>query len=540
MGGRTFPVDVVYQEHEEDLASGIGDTTAIGNALEDIETRPHQGARDVLVFLTGEREIFEVAKSLRERFGSRLEILPLYARLSNAEQKKVFQSGGGRRRVVLATNVAETSITVPNIGFVIDPGLVRINRYSYRSKLQRLPVEPISKASANQRMGRCGRVAPGVCFRLYNEQDFLARPDYTDPEIRRVNLASVVLQMHAFSLGKIQTFPFIDPPEGRAVRDAERLLTELAAIEGEKLTDMGRKMARLPVDPRLARMLIEADRQGALAEMLVIVAGLSVQDPRERPLQKSQAADQSHSEFSDEKSDFVAWLNLWKWLEEERAQLTQNKFRRLLQRKFIHPMRVREWREVHRQLRLACRDLGFKAGSQRSSYAAIHESVLAGSLSLIAQHDEKGHYQGARNLKLRIFPGSGLERQPRWIVAAEIAETARVYGRCVAQVEPAWIERQASHLLKRQFNEPHWSLKRGEVVARLTVSLYGLRLAENRLVGYNREDPDLCRAIFIREGLVSGAVQSPPNFLSHNLEACAASAGRRSQTTSTRHFGQRR
>jgi ATP-dependent helicase HrpA len=512
VGGRTYPVEVVHEPAGEDLAEGIGDV------LDDIETRPHQGASDVLVFLTGEREIFEVAKALRHRFTERLEILPLYARLSVAEQQKVFQTSSSKRRVVLATNVAETSITVPNIGFVIDPGFVRINRYSYRSKLQRLPIEPISQASADQRKGRCGRIAPGTCFRLYDEQDYLSRQPFTDPEIRRVNLASVVLQMHAFNLGDIRHFPFVDPPEPAAIKDAMRLLDELGAVSEGKLTKVGRSMARLPVDPRLARMLIEADRQGALAEMLIIVSGLSVQDPRERPMQKSQSADQSHTEFSDDKSDFVSWLKLWDWLEEQRQELTNSRFRRLLQRRFVHPMRVREWREVHRQLRLVCKDLGFKPSDQKAKYAAIHESVVAGSLSLIALHDEKGHYQGARNLKLRIFPGSGVTNSPKWIVAAEIAETARVYGRCVAQVEPAWIERQGAHLVKRQFAEPHWSEKRGEVLARLNVSLYGLRLAENRLVGYAQEDPDLCRELFIRDGLVTGAVSNAPDFLQANLK----------------------
>ncbi|MEQ9452775.1 MAG: ATP-dependent RNA helicase HrpA [Pseudomonadales bacterium] len=511
VGGRTYPVEVVYRTPPEDLAAGIGE------ALEDIETRPHQGASDVLVFLTGERDIFDVARALRKQFDQRLEILPLYARLSVAEQKRVFQTSSSRRRVVLATNVAETSITVPNIGFVIDPGFVRINRYSYRSKLQRLPVEPISQASANQRKGRCGRIAPGVCFRLYDEQDYLSRPAYTDPEIRRVNLASVVLQMHAYRLGDIKRFPFIDPPEPRAVKDALRLLEELRAIEGGKLTATGKVMARMPVDPRLARMLVVAQEQGALQELLVIAAALSVQDPRERPLQKTQAADQSHTEFADSRSDFMAWLNLWTWLEEQRGELSQNRFRRLLARKFIHPMRVREWREVHRQLRLVCRDLGYRENEKAASYAAIHESVIAGSLSLVAQHDERGNYLGARNLKLRIFPGSALKKSPRWIVSAEIAETARVYGRCVAAVEPAWIERQAAHLVKRQYSEPHWSLQRGEVLARLSVTLYGLRLAENRLVSYARVDADLCRSIFIRDGLVHGAVDPAPDFLAHNL-----------------------
>ena len=512
VGGRTFPVEVVYQGPYEDLH------LAVDQALDDIETRPHQGASDVLVFLPGERDIFELARHLRRRNDAGLEVLPLYARLSVAEQRKVFSAGGARRRVVLATNVAETSITVPNIGFVVDPGLARINRYSYRSKLQRLPIEPVSQASADQRKGRCGRIAPGVCIRLYDESDFAGRPDFTDPEIRRVNLASVVLQMQAFRLGDIHRFPFVDPPEPRAVKDAFRLLDELQALQDGRLTRIGREMARMPVDPRLARMLVEANRQGALREMLVVAAALSVQDPRERPVAHTGAADAAHAEHYDPRSDFQSWLNLWEWLEEQRQALTNNRFNRLLKKRFLNPVRVREWREIHRQLRSTVKDLRYRENSSPAKYAALHQAILSGSLSLIAQHDEKGNYIGARNLRLRIFPGSGVEKTPRWIVAGEIAETVRVYARSAAQVEPAWIERQAQHLVKRQFTAPFWSAKRGEVMASLNVSLYGLRLAENRRVSFAKEDPALARDLFIREGLVPGAVQQAPDFLAENLE----------------------
>ena len=515
VGGRTYPVETVYQPGSGDLIEDIGDV------LEDIDTRPHQGARDVLTFLSGEREIFEAAKGLRERFAQRFEILPLYARLSAAEQRKIFAPGGPLRRVILATNVAETSVTVPNIGFVIDPGFHRINRYSYRSKLERLPIEAVSQASANQRQGRCGRIAPGVCFRLYEESDFAGRPAFSDPEIRRVNLASVVLQMHAFNLGEIQRFPFIDPPEPRAVKDALRLLDELQALKNGKLTQIGREMARLPVDPRLARMLVTANQQGSLTEMLIITAGLSVQDPRERPMQKAQAADQAHLEFQDERSDFLGWIKFWNWLEEQRQQLTNNQFKRLLQKRYINFVRVREWREVYRQLRSVCRELKYRENTEPAGYAAIHESVVAGSLSLIAQHDERGQYVGARNLKLRIFPGSGVAKTPKWIVAGEIAETSRVFARSVARIEAAWVERHAQHLIKKQFSEPHWSSKRGEVMAHVSISLYGLRLAENRRVSFARENPDLCREIFIRDGLIAGAIEAPPDFLVHNLKLVA-------------------
>lgn len=514
VGGRTYPVELVYQGPFEDLHE------AVDQALEDIETRPHKGASDVLVFLSGEREIFELAKHLRRSERS-WEVLPLYARLSNAEQQKVFSPGQARRRIVLATNVAETSITVPNIGFVIDPGMARINRYSYRSKLQRLPIEPISQASADQRKGRCGRIAPGVCIRLYDEADYQGRPAFTDAEIRRVNLASVVLQMQAFNLGDISRFPFIDPPEPRAIKDAYRLLDELQALKARRLTQIGRHMARMPVDPRLARMLVEANQLGALKEMLVIAAALSVQDPRERPAQKTAAADASHAEFFDPRSDFLSWLKLWDWLEHERAERSNNQFRRLLNKRFLHPSRVREWREVHRQLRTTVRELGYRENASAAGYAALHEAIISGSLSLVAQHDEKGNYVGARNLKLRIFPGSGVEKSPRWIVAAEIAETARVYARSVARVEAGQIERQAQHLVKKQYDSPYWSAKRGEVMANQRVSLYGLRLADNRKVSFAREDPALARDLFIREGLIAGAIDQAPSFLTHNLKLVA-------------------
>ncbi len=513
VGGRTYPVELVYRDPaDEDPLS------AVAGALDEIEAGPHRGARDVLVFFPGEREIFEAARYLRRQYGEALEILPLYARLSFAEQRKIFAPSGSRRRVVLATNVAETSLTVPNIGYVIDLGVARINRYSYRSKLQRLPIEPIAQASADQRKGRCGRVAPGVCYRLYSEQDLAGRPEFTDAEIHRVNLASVVLQMQAFRLGDISRFPFLEPPDPRAVKDAYRLLEELKALEQGKLTEIGRAMARMPVDPRLARMLVEASRQGAVNEVLIVASALAVQDPRERPLTKRQAADEAHARYADEKSDFVTFLKLWRWLEAQRQELTRNRFNSLLGKRFLNAQRIREWREVHRQLLLVCRDLGFKLNSTEASYGAIHESILAGSLSLIGLHDERGSYLGARNLKMRIFPGSGLAgRTPKWIVAGEIAETSRVYARQVAAVEAGWIERQASHLVKSQYSAPFWSLARGEVMAHKSVSLYGLRLAEKRQVSYAKIDRSVSRDLFIREGLVAGRVKAPPDFLEHNL-----------------------
>ena len=513
VGGRAHPVEVCYSDEPQDLTEGVM------QALEEIETRSFQGARDVLIFCSGEREIFELARDLRRQHGQRYEVLPLYARLSFAEQRRIFQPSQARRRIVLATNVAETSITVPNIGFVIDPGFARINRYSYRTKLQRLPIEPIAKASADQRKGRCGRVAPGVCFRLYDAQDFEGRPDFTDPEIRRVNLAGVVLQMLAFNLGAIQTFPFVDPPDPKAIKDALRLLDELQALKGGKLTRIGRQMARLPIDPRLARMLVEANQQGSLTEMLIIISGLAVQDPRERPAEKAQAADLSHAAFHDPRSDFLSLFNLWRWLEDEKSNLTNNQYKRLLQKRFVNFLRVREWREVHRQLRTVARDLGWRVNDAAASYGSIHEAVVSGSLSLVAQHDEKGVFQGARNLKFRIFPGSGLfGATPKWIVAGEIAETSRVYGRSVAKIEPGWIERHAQHLLKKRYSEPLWHPKRGEVIAKVTLSLYGLVLADGRMESYDKIDRDLCRTLFIRDGLMAGALSPMPEFLKHNLD----------------------
>ena len=516
VGGRTFPVDMEYRGQVDE------DDNQLINVLEEIDAKPLSKARDVLAFFSGEREIFDAAKRLRRHFADRFEILPLYARLSAADQRRVFTQSAARRRIVLATNVAETSLTVPNIGYVIDTGLARVARYSYRSKLQRLPIEPISQASANQRAGRCGRIAPGICYRLFDESDFQSRPEFTDAEIRRVNLASVVLQMQALGLGDIYRFPFIDPPEHKAIKDAVRLLEELQAIASGKLTPLGRKMARMPVDPRLAAMLLASGEQGCLAQMLVIVSALAVQDVRERPIEKAQAADTAHEMFVDEQSDFLTYLNLWRWIEQQRAELTNSRWQTALRKRFINPMRVREWREIYRQLKSVCTELGLKANSNPASFQQIHESILVGSLSQIGRFEERGSYLAARNQRMRIFPGSGLaKRSPKWIVAAEIVETRRVFARCVASIESRWIEGHAQHLVRRRTSDPVWSMKRGEVVAYETVSLYGLVLAERRPVAYHTIDPDFCRDLLIREGLVRGGVQDPPAFLRHNLELAA-------------------
>ncbi len=516
VGGRTFPVDMEYRGQVDE------DDNQLINVLEEIDAKPLSKARDVLAFFSGEREIFDAAKRLRRHFADRFEILPLYARLSAADQRRVFTQSAARRRIVLATNVAETSLTVPNIGYVIDTGLARVARYSYRSKLQRLPIEPISQASANQRAGRCGRIAPGICYRLFDESDFQSRPEFTDAEIRRVNLASVVLQMQALGLGDIYRFPFIDPPEHKAIKDAVRLLEELQAIASGKLTPLGRKMARMPVDPRLAAMLLASGEQGCLTQMLVIVSALAVQDVRERPIEKAQAADTAHEMFVDEQSDFLTYLNLWRWIEQQRAELTNSRWQTALRKRFINPMRVREWREIYRQLKSVCTELGLKANSNPGNFQQIHESILVGSLSQIGRFEERGSYLAARNQRMRIFPGSGLaKRSPKWIVAAEIVETRRVFARCVASIESRWIEGHAQHLVRRRTSDPVWSMKRGEVVAYETVSLYGLILAERRPVAYHTIDPDFCRDLLIREGLVRGGVQDPPAFLRHNLELAA-------------------
>ena len=536
VSGRGHPVEMVYRPLEEDAELALVD------CLEAILREAPVGRRDILVFQSGEREIFDSAQLLKKTFEGRLDVLPLYARLPTSEQQRVF-APGGRQRVVLATNVAETSITVPNIGYVVDPGLARVSRYSYRAKLQRLPVEAISQASAAQRAGRCGRIAPGVCYRLYGEDDFAARPAYTDAELKRTNLASVVLTMRAFRLGRIESFPFIDPPEPRAVRDAVRLLHELQALEDDDLTETGRQMARLPVDPRLARMLIEAGRRGALVEMLVIVSALASQDPRLRPLDRREAADQAHARFEKgegfgatatdaggrdanrkPRSDFVVYLNLWHWLEEARTAHTRSGFRRLLEKTFLSPPRVREWHALHRQLRLACRDLGMKMNTQAADYATLHRALLSGSLGFIGhkrdpEQDSRGgasassegkskrrrlaDYDGARGLKFRLFPASALSRQsPQWVVAAQISDTGQTWARCVAAIESDWIEAAARHIAKSSYSEPVWDEGRGEAVVYERVTVYGLTVVARRPRPAIDADPQAARQIFVDEALV--------------------------------------
>ena len=545
VSGRTYPVEVRYRPVADPEDPDRDQTDAIGDAVEELLAE-REG--DVLVFLSGEREIRDTADALTGRLRADIDVLPLYARLSTREQQRVFKPHGGRR-VVLATNVAETSLTVPGIRYVVDPGTARISRYSARLKVQRLPIEPISQASADQRKGRCGRVAEGICVRLFTEEDFEERPRFTDPEILRTNLASVILQMAAAGLGDIEDFPFLDPPDRRQVRDGVRLLQELAAFDGdERLTPLGRRLAQLPVDPRLGRMVLEADAHGCAGEVIVIAAALSIQDPRERPADKRAAADQSHARFSDEQSDFIAFLNLWRYLREQQRALSGNQFRKRCHAEFLHHLRVREWQDLVGQLRQAAKGVGIaftqptssasrgtqptssaSTGTQPTSSAStgnetpaepepIHLALLSGLLSHLGLKDpSRREYQGARGARFAIFPGSALARKPpTWVMVAELVETSRLWGRTAAKIDPRWVEPLAEHLIKRTYEEPHWERKRGSVVATERATLYGLPIVTGRKVAYGRIDPDLSRGLFIRRALVEGDWETRHAFYAAN------------------------
>ena len=519
VSGRTWPVDILYRpplEQEEVLEPGA-QVLAAFEEIRQLERTQRPAFRDVLVFLSGEREIRDTAEVLRKQNIPDLEVLPLYARLSAKEQQRVFAAHAGRR-IVLTTNVAETSLTVPGIGYVIDSGTARISRYSVRSKIQRLPVEAISKASANQRAGRCGRLGPGTCIRLYSEEDFNNRPDFTDTEITRTNLASVILQMLALRLGAIDRFPFLEAPDPRAVRDGFRLLEELQAVDAKgQLTPTGRSMARLPVDPRLARVLVEAAQLGCLQEALVIVSALGIQDPRERPMDRQQAADQAHRRFFHPESDFCTWLALWQYYEEQRQALNSNQLRRFCLKEYLSWMRMREWREVHRQLLLLCQELKLPLKREAADYESIHKALLSGFIGQVAQRLDDGGYLGARTRKYQMFPGSTLHRKSaRWILSAELVETRQLYARSNARVEPEWIEQQGRHLLKHEYFEPHWQRRRGQVMGKEKVTLYGLVLVESRAIAYARVDPVAAREIFIREALVAMQVDTRLPFHQHN------------------------
>ncbi|CAM05376.1 ATP-dependent helicase HrpA [Saccharopolyspora erythraea NRRL 2338] len=534
VSGRTYPVEVRYRPLVDDSADEEDverdQVQAICDAVDELGA---EGPGDVLVFLSGEREIRDTAEALQQQNLRNTEILPLYARLSAAEQHRVFQPHAGRR-IVLATNVAETSLTVPGIKYVIDPGTARISRYSFRTKVQRLPIEPVSQASANQRKGRCGRVSEGICIRLYSEQDFESRPEFTDPEILRTNLASVILQMTSLGLGDIASFPFIEPPDRRQVTDGVNLLHELGAIDPaqkdvhKRLTSTGRKLAQLPVDPRLARMVLEAERNGCVRETLVIAAALSIQDPRERPADKQQAAGEKHARFADKESDFLSYLNLWQYLREQQRELSGNQFRKLCKAEFLNYLRVREWQDLYAQLRQMTKSMGITPNSHPADPAHIHQSLLAGLLSHIGLKDTDkkqgpqnrgggNEYLGARNAKFAVFPGSALfKKPPRWVMAAELVETSRLWARIAARVEPEWIEKLAQHLVKRSYSEPHWEKDRAAVMAYEKVTLYGVPLVAGRKVQYGRIEPELSRELFIRHALVEGDWNTRHEFFHAN------------------------
>ncbi|MFH9615515.1 ATP-dependent RNA helicase HrpA [Streptomyces pratensis] len=526
VSGRTYPVEVRYRPLlEEDTEDSDRDQiTAICDAVDELD---HEAPGDVLVFLSGEREIRDTADALNKRNLRHTEVLPLYARLSHAEQHRVFQRHTGRR-IVLATNVAETSLTVPGIKYVIDPGNARVSRYSHRTKVQRLPIERISQASANQRKGRCGRTSDGICIRLYSEDDFVTRPEFTDPEILRTNLASVILQMTAAGLGEIEKFPFIDPPDHRNIRDGIQLLQELGALDPaekdpkKRLTPLGRKLSQLPVDPRLARMVIEADRNGCAREVMVIAAALSIQDPRERPAEKQTQADQNHARFKDETSDFLAYLNLWRYIREQQKERGSSSFRRMCKQEYLNFLRIREWQDIYAQLRTVAKQMGIAVeepkGDEGVPEQAVHTSLLAGLLSHIGLKDtEKNEYLGARSAKFAIFPGSALfKKQPRFVMSAELVETSRLWARVNAKVEPEWIEPLAQHLLKRTYSEPHWEKDQAAVMAYERVTLYGVPIVAQRKINFGRIDQEASRDLFIRNALVEGDWRTHHQFFHDN------------------------
>ncbi|GAA1027485.1 ATP-dependent RNA helicase HrpA [Virgisporangium ochraceum] len=517
VSGRTYPVEMRYRplvdlDREEEPRDQI---EAVCDAVDELAV---EGQGDVLVFLSGEREIRDTADALGKRNLRNTEVLPLYARLSIAEQHKVFAPHAGRR-IVLATNVAETSLTVPGIRYVVDPGTARISRYSSRTKVQRLPIEPVSQASANQRAGRCGRVAAGICIRLYSEEDFANRPEYTDPEILRTNLASVILQMASLELGDIAAFPFIDPPDKRNITAGTQLLEELGALDGRRLTPLGRKLAQLPVDPRLARMVIEADRLGCVGEVLVIAAALSIQDPRERPAEKQQAADEKHARFTDPTSDFLAYLNLWNHVREQQNQRSSSGFRRMCRDEFLNYLRVREWQDLHGQLKQVARTLNITLTDlAEPDPARVHTALLAGLLSHVGlKEGDRNEYLGARGTKFAVFPGSALfKKPPRWVVSAELVETSRLWARVNARVEPEWVEPLAQHLVKRTYSEPHWSSKQGAAMVYERVTLYGVPLVAQRRILLAGVDAPLARELFIRHALVEGDWQTHHKFWTDN------------------------
>ena len=537
--GRLYPVEVLYRPV---MRPGVSPDEAAATSAEDsddereltdsivqaVDECARLGSGDILVFLPGEREIREAAEALRKHHPPSTQILPLYARLSQNEQEEIFRPSSSARRVVLATNVAETSLTVPGIRFVVDSGLARVKRYSWRQKVEQLQVEPISQAAANQRAGRCGRLGPGVCIRLYDEMDFKRRREFTEPEILRSSLAGVILRMKSLALDDIDAFPFVDPPTGRAIADGYQTLQELGALTEKAdrhgqtvnhLTAIGRSLAKLPLDPRVGRMLLAARDQQCLNEMLVIASALAVQDPRERPMQARELADQAHAKFSDKQSEFLAWLKLWAWYQEQVAhKASQRQLAKLLRQNYLSVSRLREWHDIHGQLAALVGEQGWRVNQTEATFEQIHSALLAGLLGQVGlKSEEAGHYQGVRGIRFWIHPGSRLaKRAGKWVMAAELVETTKLYARCIAKIDPVWIERIGGHLLQRSWSDPRWNAKRGQVVAHERATLFGLPVYSGRLVNYGSVDPQLARQTFIREALVPGDLEVPFEFVTHN------------------------
>ena len=562
VSGRTFPVEMRYRPLNDRVVNEDDDQSPqevdiISGILSAVDELSDCGQGDILVFLNGEREIRDTAAALSKANLRHTNILPLYARLTVSEQNQIFKPHSGRN-IVLATNVAETSLTVPGIKYVIDPGTARISRYSYRTKVQRLPIEPVSQASANQRSGRCGRVSEGICIRLYSEDDYKSRAEFTDPEILRTNLATVILQMHALDLGDIANFPFVEAPDNRNITDGVRLLEEIAAVESiantdkpakgkqsnaaTRLTTSGRLLAKFPIDPRLAKMVISAIEFGCIEQILIIVSALSIQDPRERPHEKQQLSDEKHNRFKNKTSDFISLLNLWQYINDQKKDLTQNQFRKLCQREYLSYVRLREWQDIFSQLKLTLKeqkitltsiDYRFtmpsvqqgqaedktKESEQDSVLTPVHQALLSGLLSHIGQQDENREYKGARGMKFFIFPGSALtKKSPKWLMSAELVETSRLFARMNAKIDPLWLEPLAQHLVKRNYSEPHWEKKQGAVMAFEQVTLYGLSIVNKRKINFNTIEPVTCREIFIREALVNGDCVIKEKFLTKNQQ----------------------
>ncbi len=528
VSGRTFPVEMRYRPLNEDSE----DNDVISGILKAVEELSAESHGDILIFLPGERDIRETAKVLEKAQLRHTHILPLYSRLTVQEQNKIFQPHSGRN-IVLATNVAETSLTVPGIKYVIDPGKARVSRYSYRTKVQRLPIEAVSQASANQRSGRCGRVSSGICIRLYSEDDYQARPEFTDPEILRTNLATVILQMLSLDLGNIADFPFVQPPDSRFINDGIRLLEELNAISGSKsnprLTKIGRLLAKFPVDPRLSRMILTAIELGCVEQVCIIVSGLTIQDVRERPHEKQQAADQQHSRFQNKQSDFISLHNLWLYIKQQQTELTNNQFRKLCKKEFLSFNRIQEWQDIFIQLKLALKDNNIAMSGldmtsvtdQQSSTDCdlIHQAILSGLLGQIGEFAEQKEYNGPRGSSFYIFPGSGIaKKSPKWIMAAELVETSRLFARTAAKIDPQWIEPMAGHLIKRHYSEPHWQKKQGSVMAFEQISLFGLIIVPKRQIHYKTIEPLICRELFIRHALVQGDAFIKEKFFKHNQQ----------------------